>query len=131
MPPLWNWYIIVLFCRQKSYKLDRLFNLPKIKVTRELRARLQKPRYSVWSGYMLKVKTVPQVCACMCAKTLQSRPILCNPIDCSPPGPSVHKILQARRLEWVALPSSTESSQPRDWTCISFISSIGRQVLYH
>ena len=45
-----------------------------------------------------------------CAKSLQSCLILCNPMDCSPPGSSVQGILQARILEWVALPSSRESS---------------------
>ena len=39
-------------------------------------------------------------------------PTLCNPMDCSPPGSSVHGILQAWILEWVAYPSSRESSQP-------------------
>ena len=40
-------------------------------------------------------------------------------------------ILQARILEWIAIPSSRGSSQPRDWTCVSYVSCIGRQVLYH
>ena len=44
---------------------------------------------------------------------------LCGPKDCSPPGSSVHGILQARILEWVAMPSSRESSQPRDQTRVS------------
>ena len=44
--------------------------------------------------------------ACMHAKLLQSCPTLCNPADCSLPGSSVHGILQARIVEWVALPSS-------------------------
>ena len=44
----------------------------------------------------------------------QSCPTLCNPMDCRPPGSSVHGILQARILEWVAMPSSRGSSQPRD-----------------
>ena len=61
--------------------------------------------------------TQPRVC--MHAKSFQSCPTLCDPKDCSPPGSSVHGILQARILEWVALPSSRESSRPRDWTCIS------------
>ena len=56
---------------------------------------------------------------------------LFDPMDCSPPGSSVHGILQARILEWVAMPSSRGSSWPRDRTCISYISCIGRQVLYH
>ena len=41
----------------------------------------------------------------------QSCLTLCDPMDCSPPGSSVHGILQARTLEWVAMPSSTGSSQ--------------------
>ena len=43
----------------------------------------------------------------------QSRPTLCDPMEWSPPGSSVHGILQARILEWVAIPSSRGSSQPR------------------
>ena len=42
----------------------------------------------------------------------QSCPTLCNPMDCSPPGSSVHGILQARILEWVAIPFSRGSSNP-------------------
>ena len=51
----------------------------------------------------------------------QSCPTLCDPLDCSPPGSSVHGILQARILEWVAMPFSRGSSQPRDQTQISYI----------
>ena len=51
---------------------------------------------------------------CMHAKSLQSSPILCDPMDCSPPGSSVHGILQARILEWIAMPSSRVSSGSRD-----------------
>ena len=54
---------------------------------------------------------------------------LCDPVDCSPPGSSVHGILQARMLERVAMPSSRGSSHPRDGTCISHVSLIGRQLL--
>ena len=43
----------------------------------------------------------------------KSCPTLCNPLDCSPPGPS-HGILQARILEWVAIPFCRGSSPPRD-----------------
>ena len=49
-------------------------------------------------------------------------------MDCSPPGSSVHGILQTRILEWVATPSSRGSSQPRDQTCVSYISCTGKQV---
>ena len=44
---------------------------------------------------------------------------LCDPMGCSLPGSSVHGVLQARIPEWVAMPSSRESSWPRDWTRIS------------
>ena len=56
---------------------------------------------------------------------------LCDPMDCSMPGSSVHGILQARILEWVAMAFSRGSSQPRGRTCISYISWIVRRVLYH
>ena len=49
---------------------------------------------------------------------LQSCPTLCDPTDCSPPGSSVHGILQARILKWIAIPSRG-SSRPRDQTWIS------------
>ena len=55
------------------------------------------------------------------AKSHRSCPTLCDPIDRSPPGSSVHGILQARMLEWVAMPSSRGSSQPRDETQVSCI----------
>ena len=51
-----------------------------------------------------------------------SRPTLCDPVDCSPPGSSVHGILQARILEWVVISFSSGSSQPRDRTWVSRIS---------
>ena len=51
-----------------------------------------------------------------------------TPMDCSPPGSSVHGILQARILEWVAIPSCRGSFWPRHHTCIFYISCIGRWV---
>ena len=51
---------------------------------------------------------------------IQSRLPLCDPLHCSPPGSSVHGILQPRTLERVAMPSSSGSSRPRDWRpCIA------------
>ena len=47
--------------------------------------------------------------------------ILCNPLDCNPPGSSVCGILQTRILEWVAIPFSGGSYQPSDQTCVSCI----------
>ena len=53
-----------------------------------------------------------------------SRVQLCDPMDCSPPGSSIHGFLQTRILEWVAIFFSRRSSQPRDWTQVSCI--VGR-----
>ena len=61
----------------------------------------------------------------------KSCPILCNPMDCSPPSSTVHGILQARILQWVAMHSSRGSSQPQHWIHVSDVSCIGRRVLYH
>ena len=65
------------------------------------------------------------------AMSRQSCPTLCDPMDGSLPGSSVHEISQARILEWVTIYSSRGSSIPRDRTHISYVSCIGRQVLYH
>ena len=70
------------------------------------------------------------VCVCVCLDT-QLCPTLCSAMDCSPPGASVHGIFQARILELVAISPSRGSSQSRDWTCASCISSTGRRFLYH
>ena len=83
-------------------------------------------------------KSVPTLCicsnpnfsqsladACERAKSLQLCPTLCDSMDYSPPGFSVHGILQARILEWVAIPFSRGSSQPRAQTHVSCISCIG------
>ena len=59
----------------------------------------------------------------------QSCLTLCDPTDCSPPGSSVQGILQARILEWVAMPSSRGYFPLKDQTHVSCISCIGR--LYH
>ena len=58
-------------------------------------------------------------------------PTLCDPMNTSLQASSVHGILQARILEWAAVPSSRGSSWPRDWTCISYVSGLGRQVFHH
>ena len=63
-------------------------------------------------------------------KPLSSSSSSSNAMDCSPPGSSVHRILQAGILQWVAMPSSRGSSWPRDGTCISYIFCIVRRDLY-
>ena len=57
----------------------------------------------------------------LCVWVAQSYLTLWPPMDCGPPGSSVLGVLQARILEWVAMSSSTRSSQPRDWTWVSCI----------
>ena len=68
---------------------------------------------------MLRASSVAQLC-----------PTLCDPMDYSPSGSSVQAIFQARILQWVAISSSKGSSRPRDQTDVSWISCIGRQILY-
>ena len=63
--------------------------------------------------------------------TAKSCPTVCSPLHCSPSGSSVRGISQARILEWVAISSFRGSFQPRDGTRISYISCIGRELLYH
>ena len=58
------------------------------------------------------------------AKLLHFCSTLCKPVDCSPPGSSVHGVFQARIPEWVAMPHSRGSSWPRDLTCIFWGSCI-------
>ena len=67
---------------------------------------------------------------CACSVT-QSHPTLCDPMDCSLPGSSLPGILQARILEWVAVPFSRRSSPPRDRAQVFCVSCIGSWVLYH
>ena len=60
----------------------------------------------------------------------QSFPTLCDPIDCSPPGFSVHGVFQARIVGWVAISSSRGPSCPRDRNHVSCVSCIGMWILY-
>ena len=54
-------------------------------------------------------------------------PTLCDPMDCSLPGSTIHGIFQARVLEWVAISFSRRSSWPRDWTRVShMVGIVGR-----
>ena len=62
--------------------------------------------------YLLRVECVLAAQLCL---------TLCDPMDCSPPGPSIHEVLQARILEWVAIPCSRGSSWPTYRTWVSCI----------
>ena len=80
------------------------------------------PRLCQVNAYIHKHATNyrERLCAVLCLVT-QSCPTLCDPMDCSPPGSSVHGILYAKILEWVVMPSSRGSSQLRDRTQVSHI----------
>ena len=90
------------------------------------------PRFLPSHHPMLLIETTFQVSVCSyshCAVCLvaQSCLTLYDPLDCSPPGSSVHGILQARILEWVAMLSSRASSQP-GIKPVSYIPCVGWQV---
>ena len=74
----------------------------------------QKTRVNYLECLLLDLLQADILMCCMHAQSLQSCPTLCDPMDCSPPGSSVHRILQSRILKGVAMPSSRGSSQPRD-----------------
>ena len=62
------------------------------------------------------------VCVCVCVCVIaQSWPTICDPMECSLLGSSIHGIPQARMLEWVAIPFSRGSSQHRDQTLVSHV----------
>ena len=87
--------------------------------------------YYIWKEILLCIKRILNSAMCVHAKLLQSCLPLCDPKDHSLSGYSVHGILRARIQEWVAMLSSWGSSRPRDWTHVSYVSCIGRWVLYH
>ena len=75
------------------------------------------------TSFYYAIRTLPYVLfkflLWFCVLVTQSCPTLCDLTDCTPPGFSVHGILQARVLEWIAIPFSRGTSQPRDWTLVS------------
>ena len=67
-------------------------------------------------GISLLIPYRPLYCCCCCCLVTDLVWLFATPMGCSPPGFSVHEISHARILEWVAVPSSRESSRPRDRT---------------
>ena len=61
---------------------------------------------------------------CWCCSVALVVSDFCDPMDCNPPGSSVYGILQAKILEWVAIPSSRASSPSRDRTCVSYFTAL-------
>ena len=82
-------------------------------------------RQDYWSGLPLpsphSVYTTSRMNPAAAAKSLQSCPTLCYPVNCNPPDSSVHGILQARILKWVSISFSRGSSRPRDQTQVYHI----------
>ena len=111
----WEWRTFLWgnFWEQGSLHLDQSINQPII---------CQSPRYIyplLKLPLLLFGKTLDEAFkagSSLHAALLQSCPILFNSMDYSLPGSSVHGILQARILEWVAMPLSRGSFRPRNWT---------------
>ena len=80
------------------------------------------------AGSLLSPSVRPLLPSCV---GTHSCPTLCDSMDCSPPGSSVHRTLQERVLERVAISSSRGSSQPKDLTRVSCVSCIGKRILSH
>ena len=84
------------------------------------------------SSLLCRIQICQPITTCMSACSVaQSCPTLCDPMDCSLAGSSVHGIFQARILEQVTISYSRGSSWPRDLTWISEVSCISRQILCH
>ena len=81
-----------------------------------------------WNPHFLHLLPCQEAAAA--AKSLLSCPTPCDPIDGSEPSSPIPGILQARVLEWVAISSSRGSSRSRVGLHISFISCLGRRILY-
>ena len=82
-----------------------------------------------WQIYILKLPTIPpswvRPCACVLSRFSYVWLCVTPQTIARPPGSSAHGILQARILEWVAMPLSRGSSQPRGRTCVSYVSCTG------
>ena len=99
-----NPWLIHVNVWQKPLQYCKVISLQLIKIN-------EKNAKTLWIClYVIKI-----VCCCYC---LVAKPCLfCDPMDSSLPGSSIHRIVQAGILEWVAISFSRGSSQPRNWTC--------------
>ena len=96
-----SWYNIELSLSDSSLPWFKISNNPIMNIYFYSKCR-------VWMEPILRKQKESEVA--------QSCPTLCHPVDCSPPGSSIHGVFQARILEWVSISLSRGSSQPRDWT---------------
>ena len=100
----------------------------KISVLPNLTCRFNTIPLKISANYFVDINKL--ILIFMCPKSLQSCLTLCDPKARSLPGSSVHGILKARILEWVAMPSSRGSSPPRDRTHVSDVSCSGTFNIY-
>ena len=84
-----------------------------------------------WIKHTFFVECFCWSCECFCWSVTQLYLTLCDPMNCSLPGSSVHGIFQARMLEYFVISSSRGCSQSKNRIHASCVSCIGRQILYH
>ena len=113
--------LVLLFpiYRLENKDLEKLYN--SIKLIHQ-----EKKTAGIWVGFELRSASVPSTFVWLHACSVTSA--LCEPMDCSLPGSSVHGILQARILEGVVMPSSRGSSWPRDQTHVCLLSPLHWQA---
>ena len=126
VPSIWTSYSFFFTSWTPAYASHLCSNITSSDPQASLGPATMCPEVTFWF-FLLSIDQL----VCMHAKLLQSCLTLCGTMDRSPPASSVHGILQAGKLEWVAMPSCSGSSQTRDRTCVSYVSCTGRQVLYH
>ena len=108
------WFLVTFFHNWVTFCLSGSY----LSLYKEKRY-LHTPEKQCWCIFLSKLLGKERAMLCL---VTQLCPTLCNPMDCSPPGSSVHGILQAKILEWVAT-SFSRGSQPRDWTQVTCIAS--------
>ena len=134
---LWHLVVCCHWCYFQSFTFFYVYGafllvISLFPILWENRAVSQTAEWGSWDHEELIVcSKTTNLRVCVHAKSLQSCSIFCDPMDYSPPGSSAHGILQARILEWVAMPSCSGSFWLRDWTRISYVSCIVRWLLYH
>ena len=118
-----SWKQEALFCQELAdawaeLSILPLWSLHSLKIKKSFRGDNPRGRGKVTVGFhdfhSNSFSFMPFSQYSICVLVTQSRPTLCNPLDCSLPGSSVLGILQARILEWVAIPFCRGSSQHRD-----------------
>ena len=131
----------LLYCRSQIQHCKAIFLQLKI-IFKEEDEGIYKS-YAIFLGHLDKIRWGPSITTSICkdnpvsgymlfeCSVAQPCLTLCDPLDCSPPGSSVHGILQARILEWVAMLSSRGSSRHKDQTRVFHVSWIAGRFFTH